>query len=424
MMSMRSHWMCTVAAAVVLGSGAAGPAGSQTPAAAPSESSALSPLAQVQSDAGRHRIIDDWIAQIGREKLELTLSGEGRFTLIGPGTRREGTFRASGRELILEDTAGRSSYQLQLAAGKLTLSGADLAEPVVFTRQRDFGNRAARLFQVAPDSSARKWLRILMVLVIVAAAWLATWLLKQLSRFVIQTDWGPFRLIYRTHKNRAMTIHTLALNVIKYVVYFTALGYVLGELGVNYTAYLASLSVIGLAIGFGSQGLVQDTVTGFFIILENQYDVGDMVEISGQVGVVHEIGLRMTRLRNYVGQMVVIPNRNIAVVGNFTRGAQEALVDVAVEPANAAGAGELLAIVAGDVAREFDGVVLAGPRVAPPRTLPGGGTFLRIELSIWPGQPWVVEAQLVPRIRQAFSGAGLSIPGDRVVTFYHVRQSG
>lgn len=96
------------------------------------------------------------------------------------------------------------------------------------------------------------------------------------------------------------------------MVYFAALGFILGELGVNYTAYLASLSVIWLAVGFGSQGLVQDVVTGFFIIFEGQFDVGDMVEMSGQTGLVEELGLRMTRLRNYLGELISVPNRNIA----------------------------------------------------------------------------------------------------------------
>jgi small conductance mechanosensitive channel len=109
-----------------------------------------------------------------------------------------------------------------------------------------------------------------------------------------------------------------------------AIEYILRELGVNYKACLASLSLIGIAVGFGSQGLVQDVVTGVFILLEGQYSVGDVVEIAGQVGMVEEVGLRTTWIRNYLGELVIFPNRGVAVAGKFLKGAIEACVDVAI----------------------------------------------------------------------------------------------
>ncbi|GIX47260.1 MAG: hypothetical protein KatS3mg131_1471 [Candidatus Tectimicrobiota bacterium] len=221
-----------------------------------------------------------------------------------------------------------------------------------------------------------------------------------------------------------MTLHAIVLNLCKYFVYFVAIGFALSELGVNYTTYLASLSVLGLAIGFGSQGLVQDMVTGFFILFEGQFAVGDLVEIAGQTGIVEDLGLRMTRLRNYLGQTVVIPNRSIAVVGTYTLGAQQAYVDVAMRSAEAAAqAAPLLQQVATEVARQFAGVVLQPPRVLEPLVLETGERFLRLHLGIWPQQPWVVEQQLVPRLREACQRAGIEIPGDRVVVFYRPREA-
>ncbi len=105
--------------------------------------------------------------------------------------------------------------------------------------------------------------------------------------------------------------------------YFFAVGLVLEEFGVNLTAYLASASIVALAISFGSQGLVQDMVIGVTLIFSDALDVGDMVEIAGTVvvvGRVEEVGLRFTKLINLFNQIVFIPNRTIANVSRFPLG--------------------------------------------------------------------------------------------------------
>jgi len=276
---------------------------------------------------------------------------------------------------------------------------------------------------VSPESAKQKLYRILVIAAIVAASRLLIMVLQALSRLVIYSAWGPLRFVYRRHKNRVMTLHSLALNLVKYVVYFAALGFVLGEMGVNYTTYLASLSVIGLAVGFGSQGLVQDVVTGFFIIFERQFDVGDMVEISGQTGIVEELGLRMTRLRNYVGQVVVIPNRNIAMVGNYLRGALQAQVDVAVKRAeDAERAVGVLACLAREVSRQFPGVFLGAPKVEGQVALETGEHFVRVCARLWPQQSWVIDGQFIPRAAELLAREGIETVGGRAVACYHVQR--
>ena len=196
-----------------------------------------------------------------------------------------------------------------------------------------------------------------------------------------------------------------------------------GKCQVNYTAYFASLSVIGLAIGFGSQGLVQDMVTGFFIIFESQFNVGDMVEIPPHVGIVEELGLRMTRLHNYLGQMVTIPNRNIVTVGNFLKGAQEAQIDVAIANKEVAQeAQNLLKQVANEISCQFAGTIVSAPKVLAESSLATGEHFVRVCLAIWPQQQWVVEQQMLPRIREAFGRKSIEIPNDRVIAFYRPRE--
>src|ERR1039457_1079850 len=123
----------------------------------------------------------------------------------------------------------------------------------------------------------------------------------------------------------------LIVSGVTFCIYFFAMGFFLEELGVNLTAYLASASVIGLAISFGSQGLVQDIVSGLTLIFWNAMDVGDLVEVSGTTNVtgrVEEIGLRFTKIINFYHQEVYIPKRTIANVSRFPQGGLDAYGDV------------------------------------------------------------------------------------------------
>ena len=164
-------------------------------------------------------------------------------------------------------------------------------------------------------------------------------------------------------------------------------------------------------------------VTGFFIIFEGQFDVGDMVEIPPHTGIIEELGLRMTRLRNYLGQQVIIPNRNIAAVGNYSKGAQEAFIDVALSsPETSQRAKDTIRRLGEEVARQFEGIVMKVPEAPEAISLATDEHFVRMQLAIWPQQQWVVEQQLVPRIREALKREGLEIPGDRVAVFYHPRE--
>ncbi len=375
-------------------------------------------IGEQRQRAARSALVGEWSADVGKVKLRLKISGDGRFVLEG----KESTYSLEGDTLKLRGGTTELTYQVDLAADQLTLSGGDLASPLKFTRLREAGSYARRLFHFSKNTTVGTLYRILLIIAVAVACRLIIALLRVASRFVIYSEWGPLKFLYSRHKNRAMTLHSLALNVAKYIVYFASLGFILTELGVNYTAYLASLSVIGLAIGFGSQGLVQDMVTGFFIIFEGQFDVGDMVEIPPHTGIVEELGIRMTKLRNYLGQTVVIPNRNIATVGNYARGAQQTWVDVAVVNRKAAEqAARPLQELVKEVAWQFKGVILSGPKVLGPLSLATGEHFVRLQLAIWPQQQWVIDGQLVPRIRELLTREGVEIPGDRVAVFYHSR---
>lgn len=285
------------------------------------------------------------------------------------------------------------------------------------------GGFLKNLFGISPDRLRTKSLRIAVIVLIWLISALVMRVVKWINRRIVYSEWGPLKYVFREH-SRSITLNSLIINLIKYVIYFTAFGYILTELGINYRTYLASLSLIGIAVGFGSQGLVQDIVTGFFILFESQFVVGDMVEITGQFGIVEEMGLRTTRLRNYLGELMIFPNRNIAVVGKFWKRAMEACVDVALASKEMAEkAAAQLQKIGQEFEKQFKEIILERPEVLGLVVLETGELFVRMQAKIWPQQQWVIDAQMVPRIREIFKREGIEIPGDRVVTFYHLPDS-
>ena len=121
---------------------------------------------------------------------------------------------------------------------------------------------------------------------------------------------------------RAQQVRTLAAvinSVGVFVVMFVSTLMILGTLGLNLGPLLASAGIVGLAIGFGAQTLVKDVINGFFILLENQYDVGDTVRIAGVKGTVENMSLRHTTLRDEDGTIHIVPNSAILIVSNTTR---------------------------------------------------------------------------------------------------------
>lgn len=375
-----------------------------------------SPFQGQRFQAVRFAIRGDWVAGVGREVIHLQIYDNQRLFLGDQPYQ----YQLEGQMLrLIDESGGVHEHQVQLTKDGLTLSGGGLTEPLAFTRQAQIQDFLSRLFDISPQQIVRRITRIGVIVAILLVSWLVVSIARRVSNWLINVRW---RFINEGSRNRSRTIHALVLNVVKYVVFFTALGFILAEIGINYTAYLASLSVVGLAIGFGSQGLVQDMVTGLFVIIEGQYNVGDMVEISGQAGVVQDLGLRMTRIRNYLGQTVVIPNRNIAIVNNFSKGAQQVHVDVALRPDDVQRAQPLLDAAAREVAQQFAGVVIWGPLTNAPSSLSVGEQYVRIDLEVWPQQTWLIDQQLLPRLREALKGEQITPVGDRIAVFYHGRK--
>jgi small-conductance mechanosensitive channel len=134
----------------------------------------------------------------------------------------------------------------------------------------------------------------------------------------------------RHSERREKTLLKLLENTLSYVVYFAAILAVLSEFKIDVKGLLAGAGVLGLAVGFGAQSLVKDIITGFFIIFEDQFSVGDYVKIGTAEGEVEEIGLRTTKIKSFTGEVSILPNGSILQVINYSVENSLAIVDLTV----------------------------------------------------------------------------------------------
>lgn len=239
--------------------------------------------------------------------------------------------------------------------------------------------------------------RLIVILVLALATHVTVRLVRFITEWILQrsrSDHSRLRLVTQQPKFNTL-IHLIASGS-TFVVYFIAFGLVLEEFGVNLTAYLASASIIGLAISFGSQGMVQDMVIGLTLIFSDVMDVGDMVEIFASTtvsGRVHEIGLRFTKLVNFYNQIVCIPNRTIANVSRFPHGGLDACVHIQMpSTADPAQALKLIEGVTMGVWKQFGTVILGEPMIGKVESAPEDTwKYVCVLFRIWPGQGALIE---------------------------------
>jgi len=135
---------------------------------------------------------------------------------------------------------------------------------------------------------------------------------------------------------RVATMSGLVANVWRFFVFVVAGAIVLGLLGINLTPLLASATIIGATLGFGAQQIVRDYFSGILMTMEDQYNVGDSVTVAGVTGVVEEVTMRLTRFRSVDGTLYIVPNGDIRLIGNLSRGWARAIVDLTLPGATAA----------------------------------------------------------------------------------------
>lgn len=214
---------------------------------------------------------------------------------------------------------------------------------------------------------------------------------------------------------RASTLGEVLKNLFKYILYFIGGVSILDLFNVNTTSILATAGIGGLAIGFGAQSLVKDVITGFFIIFEDQYVVGDFVNIQGFEGVVEELGLRVTKLRDFSGDLHIIPNGNIDIVSNKNRGSMRALVTVTVAYDEDYKRVERVLNRLAESIKESNPAVVEGPSVLGIANLGDYGYSFTIVGRTTPMEQWNLEREIRKRVKEEFDREGIEIPYPKMV---------
>ncbi|HMT18454.1 MAG TPA: mechanosensitive ion channel family protein [Candidatus Saccharibacteria bacterium] len=187
--------------------------------------------------------------------------------------------------------------------------------------------------QDADEWFTRNYQALLHICIILLFCWilsrLAHGLLSRLLKRIIRRDLYPTK---NDREKRVKTLSGLGSALIRFVIWVTGGISIINILGVNTAPFLASAGVLGVALGFGAQKLINDLVSGIFIILENQYRVGDFVELEGVSGTVEDVTIRTTVLRDLNGAVHHVPNGAIVVSTNRSMGFGQINLDIAVDP--------------------------------------------------------------------------------------------
>lgn len=262
----------------------------------------------------------------------------------------------------------------------------------------------------------------------------ATWLPGNLERparilLILMLSWIAMRAIHRIiprlretiasrqeSREDGQRIRTLS-RVIRYTltVMVTIISglLILGEFGISVAPILGAAGVVGIAVGFGAQSLVKDYFNGFFLLLENQIRIGDVVEAGGKGGVVEELTLRYLRLRDYSGNVHYIPNGEISIVTNMSLGFAYAVIDAGV--AYGEDIDHVTAVMrrVGDQMRcdpGLSGKILDDLEIAGVENWADSSVVIRCRFRVAPLEQWSVRREYLRRLKQAFDQEEIEIP--------------
>ncbi|MDT7741097.1 MAG: moderate conductance mechanosensitive channel [Actinomycetota bacterium] len=219
--------------------------------------------------------------------------------------------------------------------------------------------------------------------------------------------------ILERRSQRAQTIGSVLRSFSTLLIYGVAFVLVLGEFGVNLAPIIASAGVVGVAIGFGAQNLVRDFLSGIFMMLEDQYGVGDVVDLGEASGTVEAVGLRVTTLRDIAGTVWYVRNGEVLRVGNSSQGYSVAVVDIPMGHSADVDAATELAL--GAAAQECGEPAIAGKVLAPPdmlgvQSVTAEGILLRLTVRTRPGEQWAVQRAVAGAVKTALDAAGVPAP--------------
>ncbi|HOJ71975.1 MAG TPA: mechanosensitive ion channel family protein, partial [Syntrophorhabdaceae bacterium] len=263
------------------------------------------------------------------------------------------------------------------------------------------------------------------ILIVIILAWLSLKLTKKVSErflnFIIrQKDDVEFQK--RTH-----TLGTIIRYVLIFAIIAIASMTVLKELGINIGPILAAAGIVGLAVGFGAQSLVKDVISGFFIILEDQIRVGDVVEIAGKSGLVEKINLKTTVLRDMAGNVHCVPNGLIQVVTNMTKEYSRYVFDIGIAyKEDVDRVIEVIKEIDEDMRNDpdFKNDIIEPIEILGLDQFASSSVIIKARTTTLPIKQWRVGREFNKRLKKRFDELGIEIPFPHVTLFMGTDKKG
>ena len=276
-----------------------------------------------------------------------------------------------------------------------------------------------------------EWLvdRPLRIALILLVAWVLTRVARHMirrvaRRIVDSTQEGTLGSVRGTAVGRAVpdplraharaeAVQNVLGSVVATIIWVVAVLVALGELDINLGPLIAGAGVLGVALGFGAQTLVRDFLAGLFIVIEDQFGVGDNVDLLDVAGTVEEVSLRSSKIRDVGGVLWTVSNGEIVKAGNATKGWSRSKVDVSVAYESDLRRAMALVLEVAEAMRQDDewGLeILEPPEMWGVEQLAADGVTIRLVVKTRPGRQYVVTRELQLRIKEALEGEGIDIP--------------
>jgi small-conductance mechanosensitive channel len=270
---------------------------------------------------------------------------------------------------------------------------------------------AARTLSLGEDAA-----HVLARIAAIAAALLVGWVGYRLITVVIRRVLQPLvgATDYPARAQRARTLGPLLTSTARYMVAFLVAVVVLQQIGIDVRALLVSAGVLGVAIGLGAQSLIRDVIMGFFILLENLIAVGDVIEVGPHTGVVESVGLRVTKIRKFSGELRIIPNGELSAFGHHTAGWARLVVEVSIDYGEDVDrALRVLGEVGKALAAAHPAMVLEPPTAEGILRFGQSGAaeaVLRLHARIVAPEKAALEFEARRRVKEAFAAHGIRAP--------------
>lgn len=287
--------------------------------------------------------------------------------------------------------------------------------------------------QTGSEVAARLAQTTVMIGIIAVVAWLATRLVRRrLPKLTVavsnrreeaevaaqRDDLNPqqkidFDLRLERSRQRSNTMSHVIGSVVRGLIWLIAVFLVLDQVGINLAPLIAGAGVLGIAIGFGAQQLIRDVLAGTFIVFEDQFGVGDVVDLGDATGTVEQVNLRVTRLRDVDGVVWYVPNGEIRRVANMSKLWSRAVLDIEVGyETDLDRAGAVLTEVANSLWQEDHGpfTIIDQPEFWGVENFGANGVTLRLVVRTEPTEQWATARELRRRIKIRFDQEGIEIP--------------